>query len=337
MTSGPTTVAATPSRGGALAARVRLLNFRDYAIVLAFAALFIALSVTSDVFLTSRNLLNILEQQAPLAIIACAGTMVVIAGGFDLSVGAIFAISGIVAAKIARLGPVEIGFVAGIAAGAGLGLVNGLIVTAGRVNSFIGTLASSLMLRGLAVLITGGLLITVSDETFTKLGQSSFLSAKISVYVLGAFALICAVLLHRTVYGRYVFAVGGNKEAARLSGIHVDRIICSTFVLSGLAAGIAGILAASRVATGQADAGGGLELAAIAAIVLGGTSIMGGEGAIWRTLVGVFLLALIGNGFNLLNINPTYQDVVSGAIILFAVSSDAWARRSGGRRKKAVQ
>jgi ribose transport system permease protein len=144
------------------------------------------------------------------------------------------------------------------------------------------------------------------------------------------FALLCGFLLSRTIFGRYVYAIGGNHEAARLAGIRVDLVRASTFALSGLAGGIAGVILASQVATGQADANLGIEFSAIAAIVLGGTSILGGEGAIWRTVLGALLLQLIANGFNLLDVQPVYQQIFQGGILLTAVAVDAWARRSRG-------
>jgi ribose transport system permease protein len=142
------------------------------------------------------------------------------------------------------------------------------------------------------------------------------------------FVAITAFVLARTVFGRYVYAIGGNPEAARLAGVNVDRVRAATFVLSGFAAGLGGVLATSRVATGQADAGTGLEFSVIAGIVVGGTSIAGGEGAVWRTVIGVLFIALIGNGFDLLGVNVIYQQIVQGTIIVAAVAFDAWSRRT---------
>ena len=304
---------------------LRLL--RANATLAAFAALFLVLSVSSDAFLTSANLLNLLDQNAAIGIVACAGTLVVIAGGFDLSVGAVFAIAGVCAAKAANAGSPLLGLLAAIAVGAALGVGNGLLVTVGRINSFIGTLASMYMIRGLALVITGGFLITVEDPGFATLGTGRVAGVSYASLVFLAVAALTAVLLHRSVFGRHVFAAGDNPDAARLSGIPVARTRALTFVLSGACAGLAGAILASRVSTGQADAGAGMELAAIAAVVIGGTSIAGGEGAVWRSVVGVFLLALISNGFNLLDVEPVYQQIVQGAIIAIAVGADAWSRR----------
>jgi ribose transport system permease protein len=308
--------------------RLRLAALRDYAILVAFIVLFIVLSISSDVFLTETNLLNILNQWSTVGIIACGATLVIIAGGFDLSVGAILAIAGVAAAKVANSVGVPVAVLAGMGIGLGWGIVNGALATIGRINPFIATLATSFMIRGVALAMTGGFIITVADPSYTTLGRDELFGIKWTIWIFAAFAAITWFLLSRTTYGRYVFASGGNAEAARLSGIRVGLIRGSTFAISGLSAGIAGVLVSSRVASGQADAGAGVELQAIAAVVIGGTSILGGEGAIWRTLLGVLLLGLIQNGFNLLNVDPVYQQIFYGGIIIAAVALDAWARRT---------
>jgi ribose transport system permease protein len=306
-------------------ARIGLL--RDYGVLISFLILFVALSLSSPVFFTRTNLLNILAQSAPIGIIACGATLVIIGGGFDLSAGAVFAVSGVVATMVARDVDPVLGFVLAPIVGAGFGLTNGGLVTLLRINPFVATLASGMMIRGLAVVLTGGFLILVEDPDFTVLGRGSVVGIRYSVFIFTAVILGAGFLLSRTVFGRYVYAVGGNAEAARLSGIRVGLIKSLTFMISGACAGLAGVISASRVSTGQADAGVGLELSAIAAVVIGGTSIMGGEGAIWRTVIGVLLIALIGNGFNILGIAPFYQNIVQGAIIVVAVAVDALARR----------
>jgi ribose transport system permease protein len=319
--------------GGARFDLHRLKNLsvmRDYGIVVVFVALFVVLSLSSPVFFSRVNLLNILDQWSATLIIAVAGTLVLIAGGFDLSVGSIYAFSGVIAAlTVGHIGAWG-AILLGVAAGLGCGVVNGILATWGRINPFIATLATSIMIGGFALVLTGGNLISVLDNGhFTVLGRSDFETIKYSVWTLLAFTLLCGYLLSRTTYGRRVYASGGNPEAARLSGVRVNLVKASTFALSGTAAGIAGVIVASRVATGQADSGGlGIALDAVAGIVIGGTSILGGAGAIWRTVLGVLLLAMIGNGFNLLNVNSTYQRIFQGAIILFAVGVDAWSRRS---------
>ncbi|HET6509092.1 MAG TPA: ABC transporter permease [Baekduia sp.] len=304
-------------------------RLRDYGVLGTFLVLFIGLSVSADAFLTKDNLINILDQWAPVGIVGCAATLVIVAGGFDLSAGAVAAVAGIAGTKVAASGSTELGILAGVGVGAALGVLNGVLVTAGRVNSFIGTLASSIVLRGVALTATGGALITVSDPSFTKLGLGRLLGVPYTVWILAAFFALTWFALSSTTFGRYVRAVGGNAEAARLSGVRVNLVRASAFVISGVAAGVAGMILASRGGTAQPDAATGLELTAIAAVVIGGTSIAGGRGAVWRTMVGLLILALIGNGFTLLGLDNTYQQIVQGAIIIGAVMLDAWLRRPG--------
>jgi len=331
----PTEVAApeplSPGAGVAaprgLARLGRLGALRDYAVLVSFVGLFVALSVSSEQFLTRDNMLNLLDQSTTIGIIAVAGTLIIIAGGFDLSAGAVYALGGVIAADLATsLGPTE-GIILGLVAGAALGLLNGLLITAARINAFIATLATSIVFRGVALAISGGFLISVSDEGFTTIGTSEVLGVRLSTWIFLIFAGVLAFVLNRTTFGRYIFACGGNEEAARLSGVRVGAVRTATFVIGGFAAALAGILVASRIGSGAADAGLGLELTAVAAIVVGGTSIWGGEGAIWRTIVGVLFLGLIQNGFNLLSIDPLYQQIVQGSIILIAAGVDAHARR----------
>jgi ribose transport system permease protein len=329
MTSATPDAALETGRFG-LGRLTRLSGVRDYGIVFSFVALFITLSFASNVFFTHENLLNILDQWSATAIIAVGGTLVFIAGGFDLSVGSIYAVAGVVASLTAPHIGAWGAILLGVGMGLGCGVVNGILTTVGRINPFIATLATSIIIAGIALVLTSGNLITVlTPVSFTTLGRGHFAGVKYSVWTLLAFTLVCGFLLARTTFGRMMYASGGNPEAARLSGIRVNLVRASTFAISGTAAGIAGVIVTSRVATGQADSGGlGIALDAVAGIVIGGTSIMGGAGAVWRTILGVLLLAMIGNGFNLLNVNSTYQRIFQGAIILFAVGVDAWSRRS---------
>jgi ribose transport system permease protein len=289
--------------------------------------LFIVLSITSSSFLTKTNLLNILDQQTSLGIIACAGTLVIIAGAFDLSVGAMYALGGVVAAQLANHIGVPEGIVLGILGGALLGGVNGVAVGVFRINPFIATLASAIIFGGLGLIVSNEALITVTKPSFQSFGSADFLGVRLTTWIFIAFALAMGLLLQRTKFGRYVYACGGNEEAARLSGVRVGMVRMAVFVLSGVASTLAGALFAARVGVGDSSVGTALTLSAVAAIVVGGTSIWGGEGAIWRTIVGLFFLALIDNGFNLLGVDTKYQQVVQGTIILVAAGVDAYARR----------
>jgi ribose transport system permease protein len=303
------------------------LALRDYGILLAFLALFAGLALSTDTFFTERNLTNILDQSAPLGIIACAITICIVAGIFDVSTGAIFGLSAVLATKLANATDPTLGLFAGVLAGLGLGIANALVIHWTRINSFIGTLATSIVYRGLAIIVTAGGIVTVTDPSFSTVGTEEFLGAKWSVWVFLVFFGLTAFLLARTAFGRYIYAVGGNDEAARLSGVRVGLVRGACYALSGLASGIAGVLAASRTSSAQPDLGSGLELTAIAAAVVGGVSIMGGEGAVWRGVLGVLTLAIIGNGFDLLGIETTYQMLVQGVLILLAVAADQLLRR----------
>ncbi|WP_320670830.1 ABC transporter permease [Patulibacter defluvii] len=304
---------------------------RDYGIVGVFVALFVVLSITTPNFLTSQNLLNVLNQNAFIGIAACGATLVIIAGGFDLSVGAMFAVAGAVAAWAALHVDPVVGLLMGALAGALLGALNGLLVTGIGLHSFLATLASGLAFSGVAVAVTGGFLIDASRfDSFVWLGRGEAIPGVPNPVVLFALvALLLGAVLSRTRFGRYVYAVGGNAEAARLSGVRVALVTASTFVVCGLTATLAGVVEVSKSGTGQAAPGGAgsLALDTIAAVVIGGTSIKGGQGAVWRTVLGVLLLALITNAFNILNVGPQYQDIISAAIIVAAVALNSLAAR----------
>lgn len=304
-------------------------SLHQYSIVISFLALFILLSLLSDNFFTPVNLLNTLEAGSIYGIVAVALTLLLIVGEFDLSVGAIYVLSGIIAAKLYPFLGAGPALTLGAMSGFGVGLFNGLVVTRFGVNSFIATLATSLMLVGAGTLVTDGFQLYTADPDFGLLGNASMLGIPCFVWIFCGIALGCGFFLARTQLGRWIYVVGGNREAARLSGIDVNAIRVGAFCLSGLAAGIAGAIIVSR--TGTAIAGNGLSevlFPAIAAVVVGGTSIQGGHGAVWRTVTGIFFLELIRNGFNLLELNPYYQDIVRGGIILLAVGADALSRKA---------
>ncbi|ADB50515.1 ABC transporter permease [Conexibacter woesei] len=304
---------------------------REYGVLAVFAALFVALSLSSDAFLTTTNLLNIVDQWAAIGIIALAATLVLISGGFDLSVAAVFSVTGVIAAKLATSMGVAPALALGVLSGLGFGLLNGLAVVGWKVNSIIATLATGIVIGGIATNLTGGNLITVADTGFTALGQNELLGITLPTWFFAITAVLLGFLLHKTVYGRYVYAVGGNIEAARLSGVRTGRITIAAYGISGLAAGFAGVMVASQQATGQAGAAPNLVFDVVAAVIVGGTSILGGSGAIWRTVVGIGLLALIQNGATLLSLDETYRQMITGAIILCAAAIDVWARsRTGG-------
>ncbi len=308
--------------------RAQILHFlQTYAVLILIGLLIVVLSLSSENFLTTRNLLNILNQNAPLAIMASAMTLVIIVGGFDLSVGAIFAVGSVTAAWLAVNVDPYLGLLLGPCVGLLFGIANGVVITALKVHSFLATIATALIFKGIAIAVSDGRLISVRIDAFIWLGRGTFLGVFNSIWVMIGFAVILTFLLTQTTFGRRVFSVGGNEQAAILSGIRTDRIKIAAFAIAGFAAGLASIITTSRVALGQATAGEGMELQAIAAVILGGTSIYGGQGAVWRSLAGVFLLALVNNGFNILNIDPFFRDLTMGLIILAAVGISAMGAR----------
>jgi ribose transport system permease protein len=301
---------------------------RATGILIPFAALFITLSVTSSSFLTKVNLLNILDQQAATLIIAAAGTLVLVAGGIDLSVGAVYSLAGVTAAEVAQRSSPVPAILAGVGVGLAAGLINGLVVTRGRINALIGTLAMSFVVSGIGTLVThGNLVVLFEHPEFGDLARTQIFTVKSSIWIALVAVVVIGVLLARTTAGRYMYASGGNADAARLSGVRVDAIRVLTFVVSGGAAGLAGVIDASRVLSAQASSGDTLAFTVLAGVVVGGTSILGGEGAVWRTFLGVLFIALIGNGYDLLGLDPLYEQITLGVILLLAVAVDAWARQ----------
>lgn len=303
------------------------LLLQQNAIIVSFLILFLILSILSDAFLSSRNIRNVLDQSSQIGIIACGMTIVIISGGFDLSVGAIYAITGVTTSVIANLYGTPISYAVGMILGLVIGLINGTLIAKFRINSFIATLASSLIIRGVGNVFVSGRLITVTATNFNFLGRGSIFGIRVSVYLLALIVILTWIMLLRTKIGRHIYATGGCAEAALLSGVRVDLVRILAFGISGICAGIAGVLSVSRISTGLMDVGSGLELDSIAAVVIGGTSIMGGQGAIWRTVFGVLMLKIILNGFNILTIPPFYQQIFEGLIILVAVAVDSLPKR----------
>ncbi|WP_432518981.1 ABC transporter permease [Kineococcus sp. SYSU DK006] len=319
---------------GAASARRRASHvalLRDYGILVVIVLLIVSLSLSTDTFATLANLRNLLDQVVVVGIIACGVTLCIIAGIFDLSTSAVLAVSAIVGILTTQAAGVAVGFAAAVVVGALLGALNGVVITRIGVNSFIATLASSIVFRGVAILLTGGSIVYPLAEQLLGFQMMTYttrpLGVTVSVFVLLAVAAGTWFLLSCTRFGRSLYAVGGNAEAARLSGISVDRVRLLALVISGACAGLAGVVLSSRAGSAQASLGEGLELSAIAATVVGGTSIAGGEGAIWRALAGVLILQLFSNGFNLLGWDTTYQQVLTGFLILLAVSIDQVLRR----------
>jgi ribose transport system permease protein len=299
-------------------------------IVIPFILVVMVLAIVSPSFLRFQNLTNILDQQAGIIIVAAAGTLVLIAGGIDLSVGALYGLAGATAAQLAvSFGP-AVGIVAALGVGLIAGLANGVIVTQFRINPLIGTLAMSFVIGGIGAIATHGNLVVVLDHPeFQTFAATKIFGITSAAWMMIVLAVAAAILLSRTAFGRYVYATGGNAEAARLGGVRINTVRVATFALSGMAAALAGTIDASRTLSAQASAGSFLTFTVLTGIIVGGTSILGGEGSVQRTVVGCLFVALVANGFNLLGFDPFYQQVTLGIILLLAVGTDAWSRRLG--------
>ncbi len=306
------------------------------------------LAIASPHFLKTGNLVNITRQSAITAILAVGQTLVILSAGIDLSVGAITAISASAAAVLMTqrieilgiaIGPVNfvLGLFIALVVGALAGAFNGLIITRGRIPDFIATLGSLTILRGIALLITGGLPVP-SHITATELkgylpkqviwlGAGSILGIPVAGLIAVVIVVIGWLLLRYTVLGRAIFAVGGNREAARVSGISIDKTKMTVYLLSGLMAAVAGVVLAGRLNSANALMADGENLNSIAAVVIGGTNLFGGEGGVIGSLIGALIMGVLGNGLNLLNVSAFWQRIVQGMVIILVVMFDQWRRR----------
>jgi ribose transport system permease protein len=279
-------------------------------------------------FLERDNLFNILSQNVQVGLIALGMTFVMIAGGFDLSVGAIYAAGATIYAIEAKEVSLPLAALIALAVGLIAGLANGLIITRLRVNAFVATLGTASIFSGAAFLYSHSAPIIVDQPNFMTLGAGRWLGIPISLYLLIAVYAVGSLILSKTVYGRSLYAVGGNPEAARLAGLRVDRLKISTYALVGALSALGGMIIASRLGIGQPDIAGTMSLDAIAIVIIGGTSLFGGEGAVWRTAVGLLLLAVLTNIFDALALDSNFQSLIKGAIVIGAVALDAYSRRS---------
>lgn len=291
--------------------------------LLGFMVLCLALSVISDQFLTVGNLLNVTRQVSINAIIAVGMTMIILTGGIDLSVGSIVAISGSITAGLLTGG---VGLVpavfAGLLLGMLIGMINGLVITYGKIPPFIATMGMMTIVRGYTLVYTDGRPITGFSETFRFIGGGYIGIVPVPVVIMAVIFIGAWLLLTKNRFGRYVYAIGGNEEAARLSGINTKKHLVGVYAIAGMLAALSGIILTARLNSAQPTAGMAFEMDAIAAVVLGGTSLAGGRGTIVGTLVGALIIGVLDNGLNLLNVSSFYQQVAKGVVILLAVLMD---------------
>lgn len=314
--------------------------FARFRSLLALALMGLALSLLSDRFLTPDNGWNILRQISVNLCLSIGMTLVILGGGIDLSVGAILGLAGAVAAGLLKNGlalpmfDVLLQFttfgaiVAGIVVGGGLGWCNGFAITRFRLPPFVATLGMLSIARGLTMLWTGGFPITGLGTGFGHLGTGAFLGMPMPVWIMLTLTGIFVVVTQRTRFGRHLYAVGGNERAARLTGLHVSRIKIAVYTLAGALAGVAGLIVTARLDSAQPNAGLGYELDSIAAVVIGGTSLSGGRGSVWGTVLGCLIIGVLNNGLFLLNVSPFWQQVIKGLVILLAVAIDKMSSSS---------
>lgn len=309
-------------------------HLRTYGILLALVLLVTAVDLADHSFLSSANIVNMLGQWALTGVMAVGMTFVIIAGGFDLSIASGFSLCAIVAALLgAHDAPLPVAIIAAVGAGLIIGGVNGWLVAFVRINPFIATVGTGFILLGIDFLATPNTYIQVNQAGFDSLGAGTWLSFPFKGMILVVFMVVGEAVLSKTVYGRQVLAVGANATVCRLSGLPVGRIIAGTYVVSGLCMGLAGAMAASQLSTAQARMEPTIVYDVIAAVVIGGTSLSGGVGSMWRTAVGLAIIATISNGFTLLGLNPLHQGMVKGLIIILALAVDGWTSRFSTYRR----
>ena len=291
--------------------------------LLGLLILVITLSFSTDTFLTISNISNVVRQISINAIIAFGMTFVILVGGIDLSVGSIAAVAGLFAVYAANQGvnPILVILMA-IASGVVLGAINGIIVTKGRIAPIVATLATMTIFRGFCYVVTNGRPIRLTDTNYAQIGNGHLFSIPIPVIILAVIFVFAAVLLGKTKFGRHIYILGGNRETARLSGINVTLVMLMIFVISGAFSALSGLIVSARLYSAQPTTGEDYAMDAIAATILGGTSIAGGVGTIAGTIVGALIIGILNNGMNLLVISSYYQMIVKGGVILLAILLD---------------
>ena len=303
-----------------------------YGIFLALIILVVFFSLTSQTFLTADNLINILRQVAIIGICSAGMTFIIITAGIDISAGSIIGVAAVTCTKLMVLGinPV-FATLAALVIGTVLGLLNGFIINELYIPPLITTLGTMTALRGVAYLITKGLPIYGFPKSFTEIGQGYIWFVPIPVIIMIIILVLTYIVLNKTVFGRYVYGTGGNEEASRLSGVSIKKIKYAVYAIGGSLAALGGIILASRVNSGQPKAGDGYELDIITAVILGGVSIVGGEGSIVGVTVGVLIMGVLANGMILLNVDDYYQRIVKGLVLLAAVAIDQMSKRRGAK------
>lgn len=309
------------------------LFLNKYGIVLILLAMLVAFSLLSEGFFTARNIFNIIRQISFMGLIAIGVTMVILTGGIDLGSGSVLALAAVLATSLAQLPesatlkyaglsvPIGVPVLVALLIGALTGWVNGALIARFRIPPFIATLGMMTVARGFALIYSNKPLSQLTPE-YNFIGQGAIAGVPFPVIVLLVVAVLTHIMLNNTRFGRYIYALGGNEQAARISGVNIDRVKIGVYTLAGLLSGLAGLVVSSRVGSGQPGQGVGIELDAIAAAVIGGTSLSGGIGTIWGTIVGALIIGVLDNGLILLNVDQYWITIVKGTIIVVAVIID---------------
>jgi len=310
----------------------KLIN--EYRSLLILLIMIIVASFLSSNFMSTNNLFNVLRQISIFGVVSAGMTFVILTGGIDLSVGSIVGLSGVISASVmTATGSFFMSLVSGLLVGVVCGFINGYVISSIRIPAFITTLGMMTLLRGIILVFTKGSPISAREENFQFIGKGDIFGIPLPVLVLILCFIVGYFILHHTTFGREVYALGGNREATRLSGIKVVRAEWIVYTISGLTSALAGVMLAARLGSAQATAGSGIEMDAIAAVIIGGTSLSGGSGFILPTVVGAIILGLIDNLLTLMNVNPHATQIVKGVVILAAVILDKkvndWAKKIG--------
>ena len=302
-------------------------SLSKYGIVAVLGMMLIIIAISYPSFYTMANLRNLGTQNAAIGIVAVGATYVIICGGFDLSVGSTLALSAVVYGSLDGHVSMALALAVALGVGAIAGFVNGLLVSVLAVNPFVATLGTASAYAGLAALYTGSNAQILSSHAFLALGSSTFIGLPVSICTAVAIIVMAGIVLSATVYGRQLYAVGGNAEAARLVGMRIKVLVASTYVFVGICAGLAGVITASQIGVAQANYGSSVALDSIAIVVIGGTALTGGEGAVWRSAIGLLILGAINNIFQTEAVDPSVQAIVKGTLVVVAVAGSNLARR----------
>ena len=304
-------------------------SLQDYGVALAALLLVVIVATGNPAFLSPANINNMLSQWSPAGIMAIGMTLVILAGGFDLSISSGFAFCAVIAAIIGQQTSPILALLGSIAAGTVIGSINATLVSVFKINPFITTVGTGFVINGLSLVVTRNAAFIVSNPAFGILGAGRWHGIPYSGMLLIVLFPIAGLVLSRSVYGHMIYAVGGNAEASKLSGIRADLIVASTYIFLGAGVGLAGFMSASQLNSAQANLDPRILFDVLTIVIVGGTSLGGGVGSIWRTVVGLVIIATITNGFVLLDISPFYQDVIKGLIIVGALILDSMLRRIG--------